>query len=162
MSGMAVGWGWAQEPPTPWPGSPALRGVNTSAVRTVFIRGETIRVTAPVPVATAATARLAVALEYDRKVMDAPVVSAKGSGFLARKIREIAREKGVPVVENKPLARSLFENLEVGDEVPEEFYRAVAEVLAFVYRIRKGKTSAPPGPKMGASEGRDGQSAIFM
>lgn len=106
--------------------------------------------------------RLAVALEYDRKAMDAPVVSAKGSGFLARRIREIAGENGVPVVENKPLARSLFENLEVGDEVPEEFYRAVAEVLAFVYRIRKGKTSAPPGPKMGASEGRDGQSAIFM
>ncbi len=106
--------------------------------------------------------RLAVALEYDRKAMDAPVVSAKGSGFLARRIREIAGENGVPVVENKPLARSLFENLEVGDEVPEEFYRAVAEVLAFVYRIGKGKTSAPPGPKMGASEGRDGQSAIFM
>jgi len=106
--------------------------------------------------------RLAVALEYDRKAMDAPVISAKGSGFLARRIREIAGENGVPVVENKPLARSLFENLEVGDEVPEEFYRAVAEVLAFVYRIRKGKTSAPPGPKMGASEGRDGQSAIFM
>lgn len=106
--------------------------------------------------------RLAVALEYDRKAMDAPVISAKGSGFLARRIREIAGENGVPVVENKPLARSLFENLEVGDEVPEEFYRAVAEVLAFVYRIGKGKTSAPPGPKMGASEGRDGQSAIFM
>ena len=65
LSGMAVGWGWAQEPPTPWPGSPALRGVNTSAVRTVFIRGETIRVTAPVPVATAATARLAVALTLE-------------------------------------------------------------------------------------------------
>jgi len=106
--------------------------------------------------------RLAVALEYDRKAMDAPVVSAKGSGFLARRIREIAGENGVPVVENKPLARSLFENLEVGDEVPEEFYRAVAEVLAFVYRIGKGKTSAPPGPKMGTPEGKDGQSAIFM
>ena len=106
--------------------------------------------------------RLAVALEYDRKVMDAPVVSAKGSGFLARKIREIAREKGVPVVENKPLARSLFENLEVGDEVPEEFYRAVAEVLAFVYRIRKGRPSVPPGPVNGDPAKKDGRSGVFM
>ena len=106
--------------------------------------------------------RLAVALEYDRKVMDAPVVSAKGSGFLARKIREIAREKGVPVVENKPLARSLFENLEVGDEVPEEFYRAVAEVLAFVYRIRKGRPSVPLGPVNGDPAKKDGRSGVFM
>lgn len=105
---------------------------------------------------------LAVALEYDRKVMDAPVVCAKGSGFLARKIREVAEENSVPVVENKPLARSLFETLEVGEEVPEEFYRAVAEVLAFVYRIRTGKRPAPPGRKQESPEEKDGQSRVFM
>lgn len=106
--------------------------------------------------------RLAVALEYDRKVMDAPVVCAKGSGFLAGKIREVAEENGVPVVENKPLARSLFGTLEVGEEVPEEFYRAVAEVLAFVYRIRTGKH--PPSPAAGqrGPEEKDGQPPVFM
>ncbi len=105
---------------------------------------------------------LAVALEYDRKVMDAPVVCAKGSGFLARKIREVAEENSVPVVENKPLARSLFETLEVGEEVPEEFYRAVAEVLAFVYRIRTEKRPASPGGKREGPEEKDGQSPVFV
>jgi flagellar biosynthetic protein FlhB len=105
---------------------------------------------------------LAVALEYDRNVMDAPVVSAKGSGFIARKIREIAEEHSVPVVENKPLARSLYETLEVGDEVPEDLYRAVAEVLAFVYRVRAGRRPAFPG-REGTSPGeKDRQSPVFM
>lgn len=85
--------------------------------------------------------RLAIALEYDREAMDAPVVTAKGSGFLARRIREIAVEWQIPLVENKPLARSLFETVEVGEEVPEELYRAVAEVLAFVYSLGAKKNT---------------------
>ncbi|MGB9667939.1 MAG: flagellar biosynthesis protein FlhB [Thermosulfidibacteraceae bacterium] len=81
---------------------------------------------------------LAVALKYDEKEMDAPQVVAKGAGELALRIREIAREHNVPIVENRPLARALYRLVEVGDEIPQELYRAVAEVLAYVYRL-KGK-----------------------
>lgn len=80
----------------------------------------------------------AVALRYDAAEMAAPQVVAKGQGFVAQRIREIAREADVPVVENPPLARGLFNSVEIGDPVPAELYQAVAEVLAFVYRL-KGK-----------------------
>ncbi len=79
---------------------------------------------------------LAVALRYDSKAMGAPVVVAKGAGFVAEKIREIGRQHGVMIVENKLVARTLFKLVEVGREVPEDLYRAVAEILAFVYRVR--------------------------
>lgn len=81
--------------------------------------------------------RLAVALRYRPAEMAAPKVVAKGAGFVARKIREIAREKGIPLVENKPLAQLLYRLVEVGEEIPETLYRAVAEVLAYVYRLRQ-------------------------
>ena len=80
----------------------------------------------------------AVAIKYDPAVSDAPVVIAKGQDYLAQKIKEIARENKVEIVENKPLARMLFANVEVGEAVPPEMYQAVAEVLAFVYHL-KGK-----------------------
>ncbi len=79
---------------------------------------------------------LAIALRYDSKAMGAPVVVAKGAGFVAEKIREIGRQHGVMIVENKLVARTLFKLVEVGREVPEDLYRAVAEILAFVYRVR--------------------------
>ena len=79
---------------------------------------------------------LAVALMYDRSVMPAPQVVAKGQGIIARKIREVAEENGVPIVENKPLARALYESVEIGDEVPEKLYRGVAEILAMVYKLK--------------------------
>ncbi len=80
----------------------------------------------------------AVAIKYDPKVADAPIVVAKGEDFLAQKIKEIAKEHRVEIVENKPLARMLYANVEVGEMVPPELYQAVAEVLAFVYHL-KGK-----------------------
>ncbi|MBS0168882.1 MAG: flagellar biosynthesis protein FlhB [Nitrospira sp.] len=79
---------------------------------------------------------LAVALKYDAKAMGAPVVIAKGAGFVAEKIREIGRQHGIMIVENKLVARTLYKLVEVGREVPEDLYRAVAEILAFVYRVR--------------------------
>lgn len=78
-----------------------------------------------------------VALKYQAEYMVAPQVVAKGQGFVALKIREIAREHGVPLVENKPLARSLYYDVEIGEEVPAQLYHAVAEVLSFVYRLKQ-------------------------
>ncbi len=80
--------------------------------------------------------RFAVALKYDAEKGGAPRVVAKGARLIARRIREIAREAGVPIVENPPLARSLFKACRVGAEVPLSLYGAVAELLAFVYRQR--------------------------
>jgi flagellar biosynthetic protein FlhB len=79
---------------------------------------------------------LAVALKYDPVEMDAPTVVAKGAGPLARRIKEVAREHGVTIVENVWLARALYESVPVDGRIPEELYKAVAEVLAFVYRLR--------------------------
>ena len=78
----------------------------------------------------------AVAMRYDEQEKRAPRVVAKGADLIALKIREIAREHGVQIVENPPLARELYRHVEVGHEIPERFYQAVAEVLAFVYRAK--------------------------
>lgn len=80
----------------------------------------------------------AVAIKYDPDVADAPIVIAKGEDYLAQRIKEVAKEHSVEIVENKPLARMLYANVEVGEMVPPELYQAVAEVLAFVYHL-KGK-----------------------
>lgn len=82
--------------------------------------------------------QLAVALRYDAEEMSAPQVLAKGEGYLAEKIRAVATENNVPLVENKPLARTLYKTVEVDDYVPAHLYQAVAEVLAFVYQLRQG------------------------
>ena len=80
---------------------------------------------------------IAVALRYDRKTMKAPKVIAKGIRLNAQKIREMAVQHQVPIMENKPLARMLFKQAKVGGEVPAQLYAAVAEVLAWVYRINR-------------------------
>ncbi|NOY77219.1 MAG: flagellar biosynthesis protein FlhB [Calditrichaeota bacterium] len=83
----------------------------------------------------------AVALKYEPDGMDAPRVLAKGSRKLALKIKEIAKENGVPIVEDPPLARALFKSTEVGMEIPIDLFQSVAEVLAYIYRL-KGKQLA--------------------
>ncbi|MBE5882267.1 MAG: flagellar biosynthesis protein FlhB [Lachnospiraceae bacterium] len=80
----------------------------------------------------------AVAIQYDLEIAPAPIVLAKGEDHLAAKIKEVAREHKVEIVENKPLARMLYYNVEIGEQVPPELYQTVAEVLAMVYHI-KGK-----------------------
>jgi flagellar biosynthetic protein FlhB len=80
----------------------------------------------------------AVALRYDGEKMAAPKVVAKGKDLIAQRIKEIARKNGVPLVENVPLARALHKSVKVGGTVPRSFFQAVAEVLAYVYRL-KGK-----------------------
>lgn len=79
----------------------------------------------------------AVAIKYDQSVNRAPVVVAKGVDSLALRIVKVAEDNGVYVTENKPLARALYESVEVDREIPERFYRAIAEVLAFVYSLKK-------------------------
>lgn len=81
---------------------------------------------------------VAVALRYDAGKMDAPQVVAKGADYLARRIRQVAEQHGVTIMENPPLARALYARVEVGQTIPEDLYKAVAEVLAYVYRL-KGK-----------------------
>jgi flagellar biosynthesis protein FlhB len=78
---------------------------------------------------------LAIALKYDGAQMGAPKVVAKGAGYLAQRIRQIAVANGVPILERKPLAQALYKTVEVGQEVPAEFYQAIAEILAYVYEL---------------------------
>lgn len=80
-----------------------------------------------------------VAIKYDKDRMVAPKVVAKGIDFLALKIRDIAKDSQVPIIENVKLARNLYYNVEVGEEVPRSFYKAVAEILAYVYKLKKKK-----------------------
>lgn len=78
----------------------------------------------------------AVAIQYEAGVHDAPVVIAKGADYLAQRIKEVARESKIEIVENKPLARMLYANVEIGSQIPPELYEAVANVLAYVYKLQ--------------------------
>ena len=82
----------------------------------------------------------AVALKYDSNNMQAPTVIAKGADYVALKIKEVAKKNGIMTMENKPLARAIFAQVEIGDSIPAELFQAVAEVLAYVYKV-KGKTN---------------------
>ncbi|HEX7343905.1 MAG TPA: flagellar biosynthesis protein FlhB [bacterium] len=79
---------------------------------------------------------IAIALSYVPEKMSAPIVLAKGKRLIAERIREIARQHEIPLVENKPLAQALYKAADVGQEIPGNFYQAVAEILAYVYRLR--------------------------
>ena len=83
----------------------------------------------------------AIALAY-KSGMIAPQLVAKGQDLVAQRIKEIARESRITIVENKPLARALYASVEVGDIVPQELYQAVAEVLAYVYRLKNQRRGA--------------------
>jgi len=80
---------------------------------------------------------LAVALKYEQGKQSAPCVVAKGADLVAEKIREVARASNVPIVEDKPLAQVLYKMVKVEDSIPANLYRSVAEVLAYVYRLRQ-------------------------
>jgi len=78
-----------------------------------------------------------VAILYDRDVMEAPEITAKGVDHMALRMRTVARENNVPILERPELARDLYANVEIGETIPERFYKAIAEILAFVYRLRR-------------------------
>ena len=88
----------------------------------------------------------AVAIQYDPETMRAPRVIAKGADLVAQQIKKVAAEHGVPTMENPPLARALFKACDVGQEIPADMYAAVAELLAFVYRIRTTRLQAVGAP----------------
>ncbi len=96
---------------------------------------------------------LAVALRYRPENMTAPRVVAKGAGFVAQRIREIARSNSIPILENKPLAQMLYQQVEVGQEIPESLYRAVAEVLAYIFRLRQERHWGARGQGLGGGNG---------
>ena len=87
-----------------------------------------------------------VALKYSDKGMRAPTVVAKGSGLIAQRIREIATENNVPILEAPPLARALHKHTEIGESIPEALYTAVAEVLAYVYQLKRYQTEGGTRP----------------
>ena len=81
----------------------------------------------------------AIAVQYEMGKQRAPIILAKGMDHVALKILEVAKKHDIPSIENKPLARGLYEAVEINQEIPEKYYHAVAEVLAFVYQLKKGK-----------------------
>src|SRR6185436_9724865 len=117
-------------------GDPAIKGKMKQVRQTRMRR----RMIAAVPKATVVITNpthYAVALQYERG-MEAPLCVAKGVDALALKIREVAGEHSVPVVENPPLARALHATVEVDEEIPAEHYKAVAEVIGYVMKLRRG------------------------
>nr|WP_245690332.1 flagellar biosynthesis protein FlhB [Sporolituus thermophilus] len=116
-------------------GNPQIKGKIKERQRALAMRRMMQEVPKADVVVTNPT-HFAIALLYE-KAMTAPMVIAKGQDFMAEKIKLIAKENGVAVVENKPLARALYDSVEIGETVPPELYQAVAEVLAYVYRLKK-------------------------
>jgi flagellar biosynthetic protein FlhB len=120
-------------------GDPAIKSKQRQKMMAVMMR----RMMQDVPKADVVITNpthLAIAIRYNALEAPAPLVLAKGAGAVAERIKEIAREHGVPVRENKPLARALYKVVEVGDTIPEEFYQAVAAILAQIYKSRPRRT----------------------
>ncbi|MGD8501376.1 MAG: EscU/YscU/HrcU family type III secretion system export apparatus switch protein, partial [Phycisphaerales bacterium] len=119
-------------------GSPELK----SRIRRAQIEKSMKRMMEEVPKASVVLVNpthVAVALSYDAKTMEAPVMVAKGADHLAEKMREIARAYGVPIVRRPELARTIYATVKLGDPIPDTLYVAVAEVLAMIYRLRHKK-----------------------
>ena len=117
-------------------GNPEIKGRQRQRMREVSQR----RMMQDVPKADVVITNpthYAVAIKYDAETAKAPIVLAKGEDFLAQKIKEAAKEHQIEIVENKPLARMLYANVDIGQEIPPELYQAVAEVLAMVYNTRQ-------------------------
>ncbi len=119
-------------------GNPEIKGRQRSKMREASQRRMMQSLPSADVVITNPT-HYAVAIKYDAQKYSAPVVVAKGENFLAQKIKDVAKEHHIEIVENKPLARMLYANVDVGQEVPPELYQAVAEVLAFVYSLRENR-----------------------
>ena len=131
-------------------GDPLIRSRLRERMRELLARNMAANVPKADVVITNPT-HFAVALEWEREKMVAPVVTAKGQDEVALRIRRIAEENGVPLVENRPLARALYAEVEIGDAIPEKYYQAIAAVLAHVYAAEE--TSAAEGLEAAAYAG---------
>ena len=116
-------------------GDPQVKGRIKSKMREVSQRRMMQKLPEADVVITNPT-HFACAIKYDKEVSEAPVLIAKGADYLAQKIKEAAKEHAVPIVENKPLARMLYYNVDLDSEIPRELYQMTAEVLAYVYKLK--------------------------
>ena len=119
-------------------GDPQVKGRIRQQMQTILSQNA-IRNVPKADVVITNPTHYAIAMQFDAKTMPAPMVLAKGADAMALKIKEIAREHGVPLIENKPLARALYARVEIGDIIPEEYYRALSLVFAEVYTLNKKK-----------------------
>lgn len=118
-------------------GDPLIKSKIRSVQRQMAMR----RMMASIPTADVVVTNpthYAVALKYDGAVMKAPTVVAKGADLIAKRIKEIAKKHKIPLVEDKPLAQTLYKTVEIGREIPQKLYYAVAKVLSYVYQLKKG------------------------
>jgi flagellar biosynthetic protein FlhB len=119
-------------------GSPEIKG-RIRRLRMAMRRRNMMKDVAKATAVIVNPTHYAVAIRYEMEKMPAPLVVAKGKDFVAARIRKMAIENQVPIIENPPLAQALYKAAEVGQEIPTHLYRAVAEVLAYVYKLMKGK-----------------------
>ena len=118
-------------------GDPQVKGRIKSKMREVSQRRMMQKLPEADVVITNPT-HFACAIKYDKEVSEAPVLIAKGADYLAQKIKDVAKENNIPIVENKPLARMLYYNVDLDSEIPRELYQMTAEVLAYVYKLKNG------------------------
>ncbi len=118
-------------------GDPQVKGKIKSKMREVSQRRMMQKLPEADVVITNPT-HFACAIKYDKEVSEAPVLIAKGADYVAQKIKDAAKEHGIPIVENKPLARMLYYNVDLDSEIPRELYQMTAEVLAYVYKLKNG------------------------
>ncbi|MCR5153519.1 MAG: EscU/YscU/HrcU family type III secretion system export apparatus switch protein, partial [Lachnospiraceae bacterium] len=119
-------------------GNPQIKGRIKSKMREVSMRRMMQKLPEADVVITNPT-HFACALKYDKEKSKAPVLIAKGADHLAQKIKDVAKEHNIPIVENKPLARMLYSNVDIDSEIPSELYKMTAEVLAYVYQLKGEK-----------------------
>ena len=115
-------------------GDPQVKG-RIRRLRRELLRRQMMKDVAKATAVVVNPTHYAVAIRYDVESMASPIVVAKGKNWIALRIRQIAVENQIPVIENPPLARALYSAVEVGRAISPEFYKAIAEILAYVYRI---------------------------
>lgn len=119
-------------------GSPQIKSARQQKQREMAMG----RMMADIPESTVVITNpthIAIVLRYDEKKDQVPVVTAKGADHVAAKIRELAKEHDIPIIENKPLARTMYKEIEIGETIPMDLYKAIAEILALVYEINEKK-----------------------